>query len=107
MLDTGFSVPEASIARFAAGYGFADGGFRLIDDPLSSAYTRHPSYLSGVSGLVSTAGDYLRFTRMLAGGGSLDGVRIIGPRTLRFVTANHLPGGRDLTAFADFGGETK
>jgi len=107
MADTGFSVPEASISRFAAGYGFADGGFTLIDDPSTSAYTRQPSYLSGVGGLVSTAGDYLRFTRMLAGGGSLDRVRIIGRRTVRFMTANHLPGGRDLTAFADFGGETK
>jgi CubicO group peptidase (beta-lactamase class C family) len=107
MVDTGFSVPEASISRFAAGYGFDEGGFTLIDDPLTSAYTGQPSYLSGVAGLVSTAGDYLRFTRMLAGGGSLDGVRIIGSRTARFMTANHLPGGRDLTAFADFGGETK
>jgi CubicO group peptidase (beta-lactamase class C family) len=107
MVDTGFSVPEASISRFAAGYGYSDGGFTLIDDPLTSAYTRQPSYLSGVSGLVSTAGDYLRFTRMLAGGGSLDGVRIIGPRTLRFMTTNHLPGGQDLAAVADFGGETK
>lgn len=107
MVDTGFSVPEASISRFAAGYGYADGGFTLIDDPLTSAYTRQPSYLSGVSGLVSTAGDYLRFARMLAGGGSLDGVRIIGSRTLRFMTTNHLPGGQDLAAVADFGGETK
>jgi CubicO group peptidase (beta-lactamase class C family) len=44
---------------------------------------------------------------MLAGSGSLDGVRIIGPRTLSFMTANHLPGGQDLAAVADFGGETK
>ncbi len=107
MVDTGFSVPEASISRFAAGYGYADGGFALIDDPLTSAYTRQPSYLSGVSGLVSTAGDYLRFARMLAGGGSLDGVRIIGSRTVRFMTTNHLPGDQDLAAVADFGGETK
>ena len=107
MVDTGFSVPEASSSRLAANYAYDDGGFRLIDDPLTSAYTRPRSFLSGVAGLVSTAGDYLRFTRMLAGGGSLDGVRIIGPRTLRFMTANHLPGGQDLAAYADFGGETK
>lgn len=107
MTDTGFSVPEASISRFAATYGYDDGGFKLTDDPRTSAYTRPRTFLSGVAGLVSTAGDYLRFTRMLAGGGSLDGVRIIGPRTLRFMTTNHLPGGQDLAAFADFGGETK
>jgi CubicO group peptidase (beta-lactamase class C family) len=107
MVHTGFSVPEASIPRLAASYAYDDGGFKLADDPLTSAYTRPRSFLSGVAGLVSTAGDYLRFGRMLAGGGSLDGVRIIGPRTLRFMTMNHLPGGRDLAAFADFGGETK
>ncbi len=44
---------------------------------------------------------------MLAGGGSLDGVRVIGPRTLRFMTTNHLPDGRDLASMADLGGETR
>ena len=107
MTDTGFWVPEASISRFAANYGYDGGGFKLTDDPRTSSYTRPPTYLSGVAGLVSTAGDYLRFARMLAAGGSLDGVRIIGSRTLRFMTANHLPGGQDLAAVADFGGETK
>ena len=43
--------------------------------------------------------DYLRFTRMLLGGGELDGVRLLGPRTLRLMTANHLPGHADLEAF--------
>ncbi|RZU19711.1 CubicO group peptidase (beta-lactamase class C family) [Kribbella rubisoli] len=107
MTDTGFSVPEASISRFAACYGYDDGGFQLTDDPRTSPYIGPRTFLSGVAGLVSTANDYLRFARMLAGGGSLDGTRIIGPRTLRFMTANHLPGGQDLAAFADFGGETK
>jgi CubicO group peptidase (beta-lactamase class C family) len=107
MTDTGFSVPEASIFRFAACYRYDEGGFKLTDDPQTSAYGRPRTFLSGVAGLVSTAADYLRFTRMLAGEGSLDGTRIIGSRTLRFMTANHLPGGQDLAAYADFGGETK
>jgi CubicO group peptidase (beta-lactamase class C family) len=109
MTDTGFSVPEATIGRFAAGYTYRDGNpsYELADDPLTSAYTQPRSFLSGVAGLVSTAGDYLRFGRMLANRGSLDGVRIIGPRTLDFMTANHLPGGKDLVAMADTGGETK
>ncbi|MFG1815846.1 serine hydrolase domain-containing protein [Kribbella sp. NPDC049174] len=107
MTDTGFSVPEANIGRLAASYAYAEGGFELTDDPRTSAYTRPRTFLSGVAGLVSTAGDYLRFSRMLAGGGSLDGVRVIGPRTLRFMTTNHLPEGRDLASMADFGGETR
>lgn len=106
MVDTGFSVPAQSVDRFAASYTLADGGFTLADDPLTSNYTRPPSFLSGIAGLVSTAGDYLRFTRMLANGGELDGVRILGPRTVRFMTVNHLPGGQDLSAMADTGGET-
>jgi CubicO group peptidase (beta-lactamase class C family) len=43
---------------------------------------------------------------MLAGGGEVDGVRILGHRTVRFMTANHLPGGVDLAALGRDGGET-
>jgi CubicO group peptidase (beta-lactamase class C family) len=106
MADTGFFVPAGSVDRFAAGYTFVDGGYLLADDPVTSDYTRQPSFLSGIAGLVSTAGDYFRFTRMLANGGTLDGVRVLGPRTVRFMTVNHLPGGQDLSAMADTGGET-
>lgn len=107
MVDTGFSVPAESVGRFAACYTYQDGGYTLADDPLTSAYTRPRSFLSGVSGLVSTASDYLRFCRMLANGGAVDDVRILGPRTIRFMTANHLPEGKDLVAMADTGGETR
>jgi CubicO group peptidase (beta-lactamase class C family) len=109
MADTGYVVPPGEVGRLAANYApGADGsGYELIDDPETSPYTRPRPYLSGSSGLVSTAGDYLRFCRMLADGGQLDGVRILGPRTLRLMTANHLPGGADLTALAETGGETR
>jgi CubicO group peptidase (beta-lactamase class C family) len=107
MVDTGFFVPPESVERFAAGYTFENGGYALADDPLTSDYTRPRSFLSGVAGLVSTASDYLRFCRMLANGGAVDGVRILGPRTVRFMTANHLPDGKDLVAMADTGGETR
>jgi CubicO group peptidase (beta-lactamase class C family) len=49
--------------------------------------------------LVSTAADYQRFAQMLARGGELDGVRLLGPRTVGYMASNHLPGGADLTAF--------
>jgi CubicO group peptidase (beta-lactamase class C family) len=108
MTATGFTVPAAKSARFAAEYGFAVGEprYSLIDDPGVSDYRRSRSYLSGSAGLVGTAGDYLRFCRMLAGGGEVDGVRILGHRTVRFMTANHLPGGVDLAALGRDGGET-
>jgi CubicO group peptidase (beta-lactamase class C family) len=47
---------------------------------------------------VSTAADYHRFTQMLLGGGELDGARLLGPRTVAYMTRNHLPGGADLEA---------
>jgi len=108
MPDTSFSVPESRVDRFAANYAPQAGPrrYRLVDDPLSSPYTRPRMYFSGSGGLVSTAADYLRFCRMLANGGQLDGVRIIGPRTLRLMTINHLPGGKDLATVAQTAGET-
>lgn len=109
MVDTGFGVPPDKVDRFAAGYAPQAGSprYRLLEDPATSRYTRPQTFFSGVGGLVSTASDYLRFCRMLANGGQLDGARILGPRTLRLMTANHLPGGVDLTAMAQTGGETK
>jgi CubicO group peptidase (beta-lactamase class C family) len=49
-----------------------------------------PAVLSAGGGLLSTLPDYVRFTRMLAGGGEVDGVRVLAPRTLRLMTTNHL-----------------
>jgi CubicO group peptidase (beta-lactamase class C family) len=105
MTDTGFSVPDPSVDRFAAMYRRdADKRLVLSDDPLSSAYREHPSFLSGGGGLVSTAADYLRFCHMLAGGGEVDGVRVLSRKTVELMRANHLPGGGDLRRFALPGG---
>lgn len=102
MPDSGFQVPEAQIGRFAANYrrgGPDEASYVSIDRPdASSAYAQPRSYFSGAGGLVSTAADYLRFCKMLANGGELDGARILGTRTLQFMTMNHLPGGCDLAA---------
>ncbi|MEJ2082068.1 MAG: serine hydrolase [Acidobacteriota bacterium] len=48
---------------------------------------------SGGGGLVSTAADYLRFAQMLANGGELDGIRILGPKTIQLMSMNQLPDG--------------
>jgi CubicO group peptidase (beta-lactamase class C family) len=98
MTDTGFFVPKDKAHRLAACYA-ADGkgGFTLYDDPANSGYLAPPAFVSGGGGLLSTAKDYLTFCRALLNGGELDGVRLIGPKTLKLMTTNHLPGGRDLT----------
>ncbi|MGC5330557.1 serine hydrolase domain-containing protein [Micromonospora sp. DT62] len=65
-------------------------------DKLGALAYEKPLLLSGGGGLISSAADYHRFTQMLLRGGELDGVRLLGPRTVRFMTRNHLPGGQDL-----------
>jgi CubicO group peptidase (beta-lactamase class C family) len=103
MPDTGFTVRASELDRFAANYRRGDTGhppYVPIDRPATSAYAQPRRYLSGSGGLVSTAADYLRFCQMLVNGGALDGTRILGPRTLRLMTGNHLPGGRDLQQMA-------
>ncbi|MCC5887397.1 MAG: beta-lactamase family protein [Gammaproteobacteria bacterium] len=101
MQDTFFSVPPDKLHRFAANYERGpDRRLKLLDDPADSLYGREKTFLSGGGGLVSTAGDYLRFCRMLLGKGSLEGVRIIGPKTLELMTCNHLPNNDDLTRWA-------
>lgn len=98
MHDTAFSVPAHKTERLAALYRFdAQARMVRIDDPLDSAWARPPALPSGGGGLVSSLDDYLRFCDLLRRGGTLDGVRILGPRTLAMMRANHLPGDADLT----------
>jgi CubicO group peptidase (beta-lactamase class C family) len=99
MRDTGFSE-EGDEERLAALYSPDPATGRATrNDALGSLALQRPRALSGGGGLISTAADYHRFTQMLLRGGELDGVRLLGPRTLRWMTANHLPGGADLEAF--------
>lgn len=101
MRDTGFMVPAEKIDRFAANYvRGANKQLVLEDDPQTSVYTRQRTLLSGGGGLVSTASDYLQFSRMLLGNGAVDGVRLVGRKTIELMTANHLPNNEDLTQWA-------
>ncbi len=99
MTDTAFHA-ERSLDRLAVLYtpDPVTHGLQPLD-PMGGWATRKPDMLSGGGGLVSTAGDYHRFAEMLLGRGELDGVRVLGPRTLDYMTCNHLPGGRDLASF--------
>ncbi|MCH8142963.1 MAG: beta-lactamase family protein, partial [Proteobacteria bacterium] len=101
MVDTGFTVADADVGRFAANYERnPDKTLRLLDDPEDSIYIRPRTFFSGGGGLVSTAADYLRFTRMMLNGGELDDVRILGPKTIEMMTKNYLPNDDDLTRWA-------
>jgi CubicO group peptidase (beta-lactamase class C family) len=103
MRDTGFVLEDQQVARFAANYERqGDGSLKMIDNPEQSSY-RKRSFLSGGGGLLSTAPDYFRFTSMLQNMGELDGVRLLGRKTVELMTMNHLPGGQDLTDLAQAG----
>lgn len=98
MDETGFSCPRGKRDRLAALYGpGAGGGLSLIESGADSAFLEgRVTTFSAGGGMVSTLDDYARFAGMLRRGGALDGVRVLGPRTVRFMTRNHLAG--DLAA---------
>jgi CubicO group peptidase (beta-lactamase class C family) len=100
MADTGFWVDEGDAGRLAALYVPEPGSRRAVrHDAMGRAALGPPEALSGGGGLVSCAADYHRFTQFLLHGGELDGVRLLGPRTLHYMSRNHLPGGADLETF--------
>lgn len=115
MIDTAFDVPEAKWPRLATVYSPEGRGTRPMKDPETfattnmspSAYYKSPkSYFSGGAGLVSTAQDYSRFAQMLLNGGELDGVRLLGPKTIELMTSSHtsdLPAGSAGGPGANFG----
>jgi CubicO group peptidase (beta-lactamase class C family) len=101
MTDTAFWCPPEKINRFASCYMPAEGGgIKVQDDAGHSTYAKPPNLESGGGGLVSTAHDYMRFCRMMLGGGTLDGVQILSPKTVALFSLNHLPNGKELAEMA-------
>ena len=90
MKDTGFAVPKAEAHRIAEALVDPKTGER---PPMSRDLTVKPNFLSGGGGMVSTAPDYLRFAQMLLNGGQLDGVRLLGRKTVALMASDHLPPG--------------
>jgi len=94
MVDTAFFVPPDKVQRFADCYVTAPDG-KLVQTA-GPNFLAPPRAASGGGGLVSTAADYMRFCEALRGGGALGDARLIGPKTLALMRANHLPDRRDL-----------
>ena len=95
MTDTHFYLPTSKLNRFAANYQpDAQNGnkIKLVEAPNGeSRYVKEPQvYFSGAGGLVSTVADYVRFHQMMLNGGELDGVRILGRKTVELMTVNHI-----------------
>lgn len=91
MTHTGFFIPEAEVQWLAAIYRHtADGGLERGDGGARNAPTKPPQFASGGAGLISTAGDYLRFAQMLANKGSLEGRQYLSPVTVELMTSNQV-----------------
>lgn len=99
MVDTGFKVPASEAHRLPECFAFDPKTKKKQTDKAGaeSLWAQGWNFESGGGGLASTLADYHRFCRMLLNGGALDGVQIVSPKTLELMTANHLPGGGDLT----------
>jgi CubicO group peptidase (beta-lactamase class C family) len=91
MVDTGYRVPPEKAERLATVHSSETGALRRFDDEETRAATEGFPLMTGGGGLASTAPDYLRFTRMLARHGELDGVRLLQPETVALMTRNHVP----------------
>jgi CubicO group peptidase (beta-lactamase class C family) len=94
MVDTSFYADDSKADRFASCYMLSPEN-RLVPLP-GRTFREPPKAPSGGGGLVSTAHDYMRFCEMLRRGGALGDARLLSPKTLALMRANHLPGGRDL-----------
>jgi len=95
MADTAFSVPRSKLGRLASLYerGAEDAApysLKLADGSVASRWGREPEFASGGAGLVSTAGDYLKFARMLMQRGKFGNHNILSAKSVELMTTNHI-----------------
>lgn len=91
MTETAWRQPDTRLPRFAAMYEKRDG--KMVQQDAATARTlnfRDHKLTPGGFGLASTLDDYQRFARMLLGGGTLDGVRILKPSTVKLMASDQL-----------------
>ena len=103
MTSSFWTVPAAQASRLATNYAFTGAGLAPLDPGATSVYLQPPSFPYGGAGLVMSARDYDRFLHMLADEGTLDGVRVMKPETVRLAMSNLLPAG---VTFGGVGGAT-
>jgi CubicO group peptidase (beta-lactamase class C family) len=99
MTQTDFWLPEAARRRLASLYTY-DGAARRLRKIEPVMYDTPPAYTPGGGGLISSAPDYCRFARLLLGEGTLDGVRLLRPETVRLMRTNRLTEAQRQVPFA-------
>ena len=91
MKDTGFYVPKDKEWRFAKNYDMINGELvPFTRSHLGEYYGADVAFESGGAGMVSTIEDYSHFAQMLVNGGTYNGTRILGRKTIEFMAQNHL-----------------
>jgi CubicO group peptidase (beta-lactamase class C family) len=92
MTDTHFFLPESKLGRFTPVYGADENGkLKLIEPAADNSYVKGPrKCFAGGAGLLATADNYARFLQLLLNGGELGGVRILSPKTVELMTADHV-----------------
>jgi len=104
MEDTDFYVPPEKVLRFTSVYGPDEKAGLKVSDPFdTSRYLRPTHNPSGGGGLLSTTSDYFQFSQMLLNKGELNGTRLLGRKTVEWMTSNHLPDGVNLDTSSGFG----
>ena len=86
MEDTFYNVPREKVDRVAAAYRRVDDSMELLRAP---GFREPTTYFPGVAGLSGTSSDYFRFAQMVANGGELDGLRLLGRKTVDLMVSNH------------------
>ncbi|MGV9558288.1 serine hydrolase domain-containing protein [Streptomyces sp. NPDC003401] len=94
MTDTAFWVPAGRLDRLPTLYRPGEGGTPEVMDPPDGQWSEPPAFPSGAGGLVSTAGDWLAFARMLLAGGTAEGRRVLSEEAVRRMTTDHLTPGQ-------------
>jgi CubicO group peptidase (beta-lactamase class C family) len=89
MADTDFYFPPEKRGRAAKVYRLKD-DFSALEEVPFAKHDTPPKFCGGGGGLVSTLDDYLKFARMLLGGGEVDGVRLLKPETVELMRTNRL-----------------
>lgn len=93
MTDTSFAVKDEDLPRFCTLYKYKNGDrMSSIETADQSGFRQSVSRYQGGGGLISTAADYLKFLEMMRCRGASGDVRLLGPKTVEFMTMNHLPG---------------
>ncbi len=90
MVDSCFYLPPGKAARLAPVYGYEKGELTLRENSAKTDYIQGPrKCFSGGAGVLSTTNDYARFLQLLLNDGELDGVRLLSPKTVELMHANH------------------